>query len=173
MTTREQTTAPPTAPVNGSVVSISLPSDTREVTSGKPSEEEMIALETKSLNKYYSDYLALEDISLQLAAKKIIAIIGPSGCGKSTLLRVFNRMNELIPGVRIEGQVLFNGQDLYAPSVDATEVRFRIGMVFQSRTRSPSRSTTTSPSGRASTATRATWTSSSSGRSSARGSGKR
>ncbi len=131
MTTREQTTAPPTTPVNGSVVSISLPSDTREVTSGKPSEEELIALETKSLNMYYSDYLALEDISLQLAAKKIIAIIGPSGCGKSTLLRVFNRMNELIPGVRIEGQVLFNGQDLYAPSVDATEVRFRIGMVFQ------------------------------------------
>ena len=131
MATREQTTAPPTAPVNGSVVSISLPTDTREVTSGKPSEEEMIALETKSLNMYYSDYLALEDISLQLAAKKIIAIIGPSGCGKSTLLRVFNRMNELIPGVRIEGQVLFNGQDLYAPSVDATEVRFRIGMVFQ------------------------------------------
>ncbi len=112
-------------------VPITLPLDVSEKSLDKSSEPQRVALETNSLRMYYGEYLALEDITMQLAAKKIIAIIGPSGCGKSTLLRVFNRMNELIPGARIEGEVLFNGQDLYAPEVDATEVRFRIGMVFQ------------------------------------------
>ena len=112
-------------------VPITLPLDVSEKSLDKSSEPQRVALETNSLRMYYGEYLALEDITMQLAAKKIIAIIGPSGCGKRTLLRVFNRMNELIPGARIEGEVLFNGQDLYAPEVDATEVRFRIGMVFQ------------------------------------------
>ena len=94
-------------------------------------ESQIIALATESLRISYGDHLALADITMQIPARRILAIIGPSGCGKSTLLRVFNRMNEVIPGARLEGQVRFMGQDLYAPNVDATEVRFRIGMVFQ------------------------------------------
>ena len=83
------------------------------------------------LSVRYGSTLAIRDITLNLPANKVTAIIGPSGCGKSTLLRCFNRMNDLIPGARIEGQVLFNDMDLYAPGVDATEIRYRIGMVFQ------------------------------------------
>ncbi|MEE9284552.1 MAG: phosphate ABC transporter ATP-binding protein PstB [Dehalococcoidia bacterium] len=94
-------------------------------------DRESTAFETVDLRLYYGQHRALEDISLRIPARRITAIIGPSGCGKSTLLRCFNRMNELIPGTRLEGRVLFMGADLYAPEVDPTEVRFRIGMVFQ------------------------------------------
>ncbi len=94
-------------------------------------ESQIIALETEALRVFYGEHLVLADITMQIPARRILAIIGPSGCGKSTLLRVFNRMNEVIPSARLEGQVRFMGQDLYAPNVDATEVRFRIGMVFQ------------------------------------------
>ena len=94
-------------------------------------ESQIIALETEDLRVFYGEHLVLADITMQIPARRILAIIGPSGCGKSTLLRVFNRMNEVIPSARLEGQVRFMGQDLYAPNVDATEVRFRIGMVFQ------------------------------------------
>ncbi|MDA1257654.1 MAG: phosphate ABC transporter ATP-binding protein PstB [Chloroflexi bacterium] len=80
---------------------------------------------------HYGEALALYDADLQFPRNKVTAIIGPSGCGKSTLLRSLNRMNELIPGARVEGRVMFDGQDLYAPEIDPTEVRFRIGMVFQ------------------------------------------
>ncbi len=92
---------------------------------------EFIALETVGLDFYYGDFLALADINIRIPARRVTAIIGPSGSGKSTLLRCFNRMNELLPGARHEGQVLFNGNDIYAPEVDVTEVRFRVGMVFQ------------------------------------------
>jgi len=88
-------------------------------------------LETSDLNVYYGDFLAVNDVNLKIPRHKITAIIGPSGCGKSTLLRAFNRMNELYPGVRTEGEVLFEGQNLYEKSVDPVEVRYRIGMVFQ------------------------------------------
>jgi phosphate transport system ATP-binding protein len=97
----------------------------------KPLDEEIIAFETTGLSLFYGSHQALADIGLNIPARKITAIIGPSGCGKSTLLRCFNRMNELIPGVRIQGQILFMGKDLYAPEMDPTEVRYRIGMVFQ------------------------------------------
>ena len=90
-----------------------------------------IKLRTIGLSVSYSGALALTDINVNIPANRVTAIIGPSGCGKSTLLRCFNRMNDLIPGTRIEGQVLFNDMDLYAPDVDATEIRHRIGMVFQ------------------------------------------
>ncbi|MCL0101908.1 phosphate ABC transporter ATP-binding protein PstB [Dehalococcoidia bacterium] len=83
------------------------------------------------LNLRYGSAHALADIGIKIPARKVTAIIGPSGCGKSSLLRCFNRMNDLIPGANLEGEVLFNGQDLYGTDVDATEVRFRIGMVFQ------------------------------------------
>jgi phosphate transport system ATP-binding protein len=88
-------------------------------------------LETRGLDIYYGDFLAVTGVNLHIPRHKITAIIGPSGCGKSTLLRSFNRMNELVPGTHIRGQVLFDGQNLYEKSVDPVEVRYRIGMVFQ------------------------------------------
>jgi len=88
-------------------------------------------LQTKNLSVYYGSKRVVTDVSLDLARNRITAIIGPSGCGKSTLLRCFNRMNDLIPTAAITGQVLFEGQDLYAPHVDPTEIRYQIGMVFQ------------------------------------------
>lgn len=88
-------------------------------------------LETRNLSVFYRDHPALKNISLAVPQNRVTAFIGPSGCGKSTLLRCFNRMNELITGVRMEGRVLFNGQDLYGEEVDPTIVRYRIGMVFQ------------------------------------------
>ena len=90
-----------------------------------------IKLRTMGLNVLYSGTLALRDINVKFPANKVTAIIGPSGCGKSTLLRCFNRMNDLIHGARVEGKVLFNESDVYALGVDATDIRYRIGMVFQ------------------------------------------
>jgi phosphate transport system ATP-binding protein len=88
-------------------------------------------LEARNLGILYSDFRAVAGVDMAVRRNKITAIIGPSGCGKSTLLRAFNRMNELVPGTDIEGQVLLDGQDIYAASVDPVEVRYRIGMVFQ------------------------------------------
>ncbi len=88
-------------------------------------------LETRNLNIYYGDFLAVNDVNFKIPRHKITAIIGPSGCGKSTLLRAFNRMNELVPGTHIQGEVLFDGRNLYEKTVDPVEVRYRIGMVFQ------------------------------------------
>lgn len=89
------------------------------------------AIEIKETNIYYGDFRAVRDITLQLKARKITALIGPSGCGKSTVLRAFNRMNDLIPTSRLEGEVLFQGKNIYDKDVDPVEVRRRIGMVFQ------------------------------------------
>lgn len=86
---------------------------------------------TKGLTVSYDNFVALRDINIEIPENRVTAIIGPSGCGKSTLLRCFNRMNDSISGAQIEGKVLFNDMDIYAPYVDATEIRFRIGMVFQ------------------------------------------
>ncbi len=88
-------------------------------------------LETKKLDIFYDDFKAVTDVNMKIQRNKITAIIGPSGCGKSTLLRAFNRMNELVPDTRINGEIQFNGQNLYAPEIDPVEVRYRIGMVFQ------------------------------------------
>jgi phosphate transport system ATP-binding protein len=87
--------------------------------------------EVRNLSAYYGNFRALRDVTMDIQRYRITAIIGPSGCGKSTYIRCFNRMNELIPGSRIEGHVLYRGVDLYAPDVDAVEVRKHIGMVFQ------------------------------------------
>jgi len=89
------------------------------------------ALEAKSVSVTYGTTRAIQDISLVVPANKVVALIGPSGCGKSTLLRCFNRMNDLVPSARIEGEVDFHGQNLYHEDVDPVEVRRRIGMVFQ------------------------------------------
>ncbi len=89
------------------------------------------AIETRGLRVYYGDFLAVRDVDLRIPRNRVTAIIGPSGCGKSTVLRALNRMNDLIPHVRVQGTVLFEGQDIYRPEVDPVEVRRRIGMVFQ------------------------------------------
>ncbi|HEX2129384.1 MAG TPA: ATP-binding cassette domain-containing protein, partial [Solirubrobacterales bacterium] len=88
-------------------------------------------LQLRDVGVAYAGKPAVADISLDVYAKQITALIGPSGCGKSTLIRVFNRMNDLIPAAEVQGQVMYHGEDLYAPGVDPVDVRKRIGMVFQ------------------------------------------
>jgi phosphate transport system ATP-binding protein len=88
-------------------------------------------LEVRNLSVYYGNFRALQNVNLGVADRKITALIGPSGCGKTTLIRCFNRMNDLIPSFRAEGEILFEGRNLYDKGVDAVEVRSRIGMVFQ------------------------------------------
>jgi phosphate transport system ATP-binding protein len=83
------------------------------------------------LNFYYGPRRALEDISVKVRPNEVTALIGPSGCGKSTFLRTLNRMNDIVPGTRVEGVVSIDGQDIYAPSVDVVDLRRRVGMVFQ------------------------------------------
>ena len=87
--------------------------------------------ETRDLAVYYGGFRAVRDVDLDIRQHEITALIGPSGCGKSTVLRCFDRMNDLIEGARVEGDVRYHGVDLYGPDVDAVEVRRRIGMVFQ------------------------------------------
>ena len=87
--------------------------------------------ETRSLAVYYGEFRAVRDVNLTIRGQEITAFIGPSGCGKTTVLRCFDRMNDLIPGARVEGEVSYHGVDLYAKNVDAVEVRRRVGMVFQ------------------------------------------
>ncbi len=89
------------------------------------------AIEVRDLHLWYGDKEALKGVTMPVKRHQITALIGPSGCGKSTLLRALNRMNEAIPGCRIGGQVVFRGEDIYAPAVDANDVRTRIGMIFQ------------------------------------------
>ena len=88
-------------------------------------------IEVRNLNFFYGSFQALTDITMDFEKNRVTALIGPSGCGKSTLLRLFNRMNDLIDGTRVEGEIIFEGQNIYAPEVDPVEIRQRIGMVFQ------------------------------------------
>jgi phosphate transport system ATP-binding protein len=89
------------------------------------------SIDVSDLNIYYGDFLAVEGVSMTIPAKSVTALIGPSGCGKSTFIRSLNRMHEVIPGARVEGKVVIDGQDLYASEVDPVQVRRQIGMVFQ------------------------------------------
>jgi phosphate transport system ATP-binding protein len=91
----------------------------------------MNKIEVQSLCFYYGNKPALSDISLSIADRQITALIGPSGCGKSTFLRCLNRMNDTIPGTRVEGKILLAEQDIYASGTDVTALRVRVGMVFQ------------------------------------------
>lgn len=91
----------------------------------------MAKVRIKNLNLWYSDFHALKDVSLELSQNKITAVIGPSGCGKSTLLRVFNRMNDLIEGVRINGEFLIDGMNIADAKTDLVSLRKKVGMVFQ------------------------------------------
>jgi len=90
-----------------------------------------IALKVENLNVYYGEKQALKNINVAIPTHSVTAIIGPSGCGKSTFLRCLNRMNELLPNFRIEGEIIFDGQNIYSKDVDVIDVRQRIGMVFQ------------------------------------------
>jgi phosphate transport system ATP-binding protein len=90
-----------------------------------------VTFQIKNLDFYYGPSLALSQISMDIFAKQVTALIGPSGCGKSTFLRCLNRMNDTIPGTRVVGQILLNGQDIYAPDLDLANLRQRVGMVFQ------------------------------------------
>lgn len=90
-----------------------------------------LKIQTKELNFYYGKVQALKRVSLDIKEHQITALIGPSGCGKTTFLRLLNRMNDIIPGIRLEGEVLLDGQNIYDPQVDVVEVRKRVGMVFQ------------------------------------------
>ena len=90
-----------------------------------------IVFDLEDISVYYGDFRAVRNVDMKIQEHKITAVIGPSGCGKSTLLRCFNRMNDLIDTARIEGTMRYHGVDIYAPDVDAVEVRRRIGMVFQ------------------------------------------
>jgi phosphate transport system ATP-binding protein len=89
------------------------------------------SIDVTDLNIYYGDFLAVEGVNMSIKARSVTAFIGPSGCGKSTFLRSLNRMHEVIPGARVEGKVVVDGQELYAPTVDPVAVRRQIGMVFQ------------------------------------------
>jgi len=93
--------------------------------------ESALKLETKNLSMFYGTFRAIAEVSMPVRERTITAIIGPSGCGKSTLLRSLNRMNDLVPKTHVEGQVLLDGEDLYAKEVDVVDVRRRVGMVFQ------------------------------------------
>ena len=89
------------------------------------------SIDVTDLNVWYGDFLAVEGVSMHIEPRSVTAFIGPSGCGKSTFLRTLNRMHEVIPGARVGGQVLLDGDDLYGPGIDPVAVRRQIGMVFQ------------------------------------------
>jgi len=97
----------------------------------RPKDERELVFDVRDVSAYYGDFRAVRDITLPIRQNEITALIGPSGCGKSTVLRCFNRMNDLIEGARVEGQILYHGIDLYDRHIDPVEVRRRIGMVFQ------------------------------------------
>ncbi len=110
----------------------------REAYTGQPggcsevsAEPAAVALASRGLTVYYGDTPALKSVDLDMPARRITALIGPSGCGKSTYLRCFNRMNDMIEGVRVEGRVLVEGADVYDPDIDLEGLRKRVGMVFQ------------------------------------------
>ena len=88
-------------------------------------------IQAQGLNLFYSNFHALKEINMEIAEKEITALIGPSGCGKSTFLKTLNRMNDLVQGVKITGKVLYHGSNIFAPEVDVTWLRKRVGMVFQ------------------------------------------
>jgi phosphate transport system ATP-binding protein len=94
-------------------------------------QDEKICLEVKDLDLYYGEKQALKGVNMQIPRQRVSAFIGPSGCGKSTLLRCFNRMNDLVDGVRIDGRIELDGEDMYDRNVNVAELRRRVGMVFQ------------------------------------------
>ena len=133
-TTMNQTATPTEgAPAGLPTINLNIERATDGATDGGTPGEVAVEpiLKFRNLSFYYGDFRAVKDITFDIAPKRITSIIGPSGSGKSTLLRTINRMNDLIPGTRVEGEVMYHGANLYAKGVDPVEVRRRIGMVFQ------------------------------------------
>ena len=98
--------------------------------------DKRIRILADNIKFFYGEKQALKDISVEIYENKVTALIGPSGCGKSTFIRLLNRMNDLIPNIRVEGKLLLDGQDIYEEDVDVVDLRRRVGMVcFKSRTR--------------------------------------
>jgi phosphate transport system ATP-binding protein len=97
---------------------------------GAPRQRDVI-FDVDDINVYYGEHKAIRNVTLDLHVNEITALIGPSGCGKSTFIRCLNRMNDLIPTARVDGKIVYHGEDLYAPNIDPVQVRKRIGMVFQ------------------------------------------
>jgi phosphate transport system ATP-binding protein len=124
-----QTAPPPSSEAPAVHLSVATEQAPAEAQAERPIEEPVITF--RNLHFYYGSFRAVKDVSIDIRPQQITALIGPSGCGKSTLLRTINRMNDLIPGIRVEGQILYHGVNLYGKDVDPVEVRRRIGMVFQ------------------------------------------
>jgi phosphate transport system ATP-binding protein len=118
-----------TPPVSTDVAAIDVASSLKRDTD--PTAKREVVFGVDDLSVHYGDNLALAGVRLDIYRNLITAMIGPSGCGKSTFIRCLNRMNDLIPGVKVGGQILYYGEDLYGPTADPVEVRRRIGMVFQ------------------------------------------
>ena len=117
--------------MNGALDTMTEVGVTTEVPTEPAAPPEPAVFMTNNLAAFYGTFRAVREVNLSILRNEITAFIGPSGCGKSTVLRCFNRMNDLIPGARVEGEVRFHGVDLYDPQVSAVEVRRRVGMVFQ------------------------------------------
>ncbi len=128
--TQEKTTNPTTSMETSETPHTSSP----QVSAREPSVSSSAvpaAMSTVDMDVYYGDFRAVREVSMEYAKNEITALIGPSGCGKSTVLRCLNRMNDLIPSARVEGQVFFHDRNIYEDDVDPVEIRRRIGMVFQ------------------------------------------
>jgi phosphate transport system ATP-binding protein len=108
-----------------------IPTVTQGVVAQEKEGQTPVMVETHDLGLLYGKFQAVGNINMAVRANQVTAIIGPSGCGKSTVLRCFNRMNDLVPNTHITGQVLLEGEDIYAPGMDVVDVRRRVGMVFQ------------------------------------------
>jgi phosphate transport system ATP-binding protein len=113
------------------VTPASGPAPAAERASGPAPAPRNVIFDVDDINVYYGDHRAIRDVTLDLHLNEITALIGPSGCGKSTFIRCLNRMNDLIPSARVEGHIVYHGEDLYAEDIDPVQVRKRIGMVFQ------------------------------------------
>jgi phosphate transport system ATP-binding protein len=104
---------------------------TQQTEKQKGTHSSKIKIEVNKMNFYYGDAIALNDINMKIQSNHVSALIGPSGCGKSTFLRTLNRMNELIDDVKVEGEIIIDGQDIYKSGMDVVELRKKIGMIFQ------------------------------------------
>jgi len=110
----------------------SAPPEAVAATSASPSERGAKTIEVRGVNLFYGDFHAVEDVDIRIEPNRVTALIGSSGCGKTTFLRALNRMHELTPGARVEGEITLDGEDMYGPGVDPVRVRRLVGMVFQS-----------------------------------------
>src|SRR4029453_7734438 len=127
---KNRTQTAPAPPTEAPPVRVAVAQDTEALPARDATAVEPV-ISFKNVHFYYGPFRAVKDVSIDIREQQITPLIGPSGCGKSRLLPTINRMNDLIPGIRVEGEVLYHGENLYGKDVDPVEVRRRIGMVFQ------------------------------------------